>query len=101
MNKQEFPAGKLVINFRPGFYPFVIIKQASNFCWLNIPFFRQKNDGKTIQCSCRMLKICKPEGHIERTIYKIKNYIPPEVEAYYDPGAWYDFDNASVIQTIK
>jgi hypothetical protein len=39
MNKQKFPAGKLVINFRAGYYPFVIVEQAMNFCCLNIRFF--------------------------------------------------------------
>jgi hypothetical protein len=31
MNKQEFPAGKLVINFRAGSYPFVIVEQKNEF----------------------------------------------------------------------
>ena len=33
--------------------------------------------------------------------FDISSYIPPAGEPYYNPGAWYDFDNASVIQTLK
>jgi len=39
MNKQEFPAGKLVINFRAGSYSLIIVIQPVNFCCLNIRFF--------------------------------------------------------------
>ena len=90
MNKQEFPAGKLVINFRAGFYPFVIIIQTFKFCCLNIQFSAEARQG--IQLLTRTVRdkiraCCKKALNFNATLFrntKISgNTISPNKDSYF------------------